>query len=92
MVDVPYGRKIDKTVDGPKNKWKAITPSDTVALDPVPCAVHCSSSTGGNFTAVDEDDNAEVFYTQPGQYHPIRPRRINLTDLTEGLTFNGLYD
>ena len=84
--------KHDRGADKPMNSWKAVTPSDTVALDPIPCAIHCSSDTGGNFTAVDEDGNAVAFYTHPGQYHPIRPRYIKLTGLTENLTLVAIYN
>jgi len=92
MTDLAMPWPHDKGADKPKNKWVAITPSDDDALDPIPCAIACSSSVGGHFTIEGEDGNAEQFYTQPGQYHPLRPRKLYATALGENLTFNGLYD
>jgi len=70
--------------------WEDLTPSDTVDFDPVPKAVQVSSATGGSFKAVSADGNVATFYGQPGQFLPICPVRINLTDMTAGMTFVGL--
>lgn len=92
VLSSKWMRDSDRAVEKPKNKWAALTPSDTVDFTAVPDAIVCTSSDGGAFTAVDEDGTAVPFYTNPGQYHPIRPRRINATGLGVGVTFAGLYD
>lgn len=70
--------------------WAALTPSDTVDFDFIPKAIQVSSVSGGQFVAVSEDGNTATFYGQPGQLLPIRPKRINASGMTVGMTFVGL--
>jgi len=70
--------------------WAALTPSDTVDFVFIPKAIQVSSATGGQFVAVSEDDSEATFYGVPGQFLPIRPKRINATGMTAGMTFVGL--
>jgi hypothetical protein len=44
----------------------------------------------GSFVAVGEDDEEATFYGNAGQLIQIRPKRINTTGLTGGMTFVGL--
>ena len=84
----------DKGADKPCEKWVAVVPSDDADdnFATIPKAIHCSSATGGNFTAVDSDGTAVAFYINPGQFHPMRPVRINDTGLTEGLTLVAIIE
>lgn len=74
----------------PGTKWADLTPSDTVDFTFIPKAIQVSSDTGGQFVAVDEDGDTGTFYGVPGQFLPIRPKRINATGMTAGMTFVGL--
>lgn len=65
--------------------WAPLTPSDTIDFDFIPKAV-CVGDTPGQFVAVGEDDEEAPFYGTAGQVIPIRPKRINVTGLTEGMT------
>lgn len=69
--------------------WIALTPHDSNNFPSRPKAI-CIGETGGSFVAVDKDDNAATFYGNPGQVIPIRPKRINATGMTGGMTFIGL--
>jgi hypothetical protein len=86
----------DKSFPGQNNlssqaeTWGNLTPSDSVDFTFVPKAVQVSSTTGGQFVAVGADDVAGTFYGNPGQILPIRPKRINTTGMTGGMTFVGL--
>lgn len=73
----------------PSRSWAALTPSDDTDFTFIPKALHISAGEG-TFVAVGEDDTAVAFYGKAGDYPPIRPKRINATDLTAGLTFVGL--
>jgi len=70
--------------------WANLTPSDTVDFTFIPKAIQVSSATGGSFVAVSEDGSLGTFYGVSGQFLPIRPARINATDMTAGMTFVGL--
>lgn len=72
------------------DSWATLTPHNSTDFAFIPRAVHNSSATAGAFVAVGEDDVTAIFYIQPGQTLPIRPKRINATGLTVGLTFTGL--
>ena len=82
------------SVISPGDDWDDLTPSDDEEdnFDPIPKAIQCTSATGGQFVAVSKNGNAKTFYTQPGQYHPIRPVRINSTGTDPSLTFVGLIE
>jgi hypothetical protein len=69
--------------------WANLTPDDDADLPFVPKAVCISSETGGQFTAVGADDVEALFWGNPGQVIPIRPKRIK-EDHTPGMTFTGL--
>jgi hypothetical protein len=72
------------------DSWAVLTPHNSVDFDFIPKAIHVSSASGGSFVAVGEDDVAVPFYAAAGAILPIRPKRINTTGLTGGMTFVGL--
>lgn len=70
--------------------WANLTPHDSTNFAFIPKAIQVSSVSGGQFVAVSEDGNTGTFYGAPGQFIPIRPKRINATGLAAGMTFVGL--
>ena len=83
-----FPNKLEQTSQG--RLWEELTPSDSVDFTFLPKAICIASETGGQFVAVDVEDNEARFYGQPGQIIPIRPKRIKTTGMTGGLIFTGL--
>ncbi len=69
--------------------WAALTPHNSTDFPARPKAI-CIGATAGSFVAVDQDGNTATFYGNAGQVIPIRPKRINTTGMTPGMTFIGL--
>jgi hypothetical protein len=69
--------------------WAPLTPSNSVNFSFIPKAI-CVGAVSGSFVAVGEDDEEATFYGNAGQLIQIRPKRINTTGLTGGMTFVGL--
>jgi hypothetical protein len=87
-MDESFPNQNEQTSQG--RTWAPLTPSNSVDFDFLPKAICISSATGGAFVAVGADDVTAIFYGQPGQIIPIRPKRINTTGMTGGMTFTGL--
>lgn len=88
--DKPESFKDQNQLISSARTWAALTPSDTENFPFVPKGITISSVVGGTFIAVGEDDVAAQYYGNPGQFMPLRPKRINATGLTAGMTFTGL--
>ena len=65
----------------PAIDWYEITPSDTVALDPIPSGIFVG--TGGDLAVESADGNTVVFKNiLDGTVLPIRPKYVDSTDTT----------
>jgi hypothetical protein len=69
--------------------WAPLTPHDSTDFPFIPKAI-AIGATPGSFVAVSEDGSTGTFYGNAGQIIPIRPKRINTTGMTGGMTFVGL--
>lgn len=71
------------------NKYRVITPSDTVDLPDGICdAIYCASSS--DITIVGDDDVAVLFTTVPAGILKVRAKRLNATSTGTG-PFVALY-
>lgn len=61
-------------------RWKAITPSDTDLVEPVPASIVCAAD--GDLVLEGDDGNVETFTAIAGNVMPIQPRRILATGTT----------
>lgn len=71
----------EESAIGASKSWAVITPDDDNDLAFVPKYIEVGA-TGGNVVCHDADGNAATFYFNPGEWKPIRPRRILATDTT----------
>lgn len=78
-----------ESLESSSRNWEPLTPSDTVDFTFLPKAI-AVGATAGSFVAVGYDGVTATFYGSAGQVIAIRPRRINSTGLTGGMTFVGL--
>jgi hypothetical protein len=69
--------------------WAPLSPSDTVDFTFIPKAI-VVGATAGSFVAVGQDGIPATFYGNAGQEMSIRPKRINATGMTGGMTFIGI--
>jgi hypothetical protein len=79
-------------VSSPAESWAQLTPDDDQDLAFIPKSVHVASETGGSFEAMGSDGQWAPFRGNPGQFLPIRPKRIKASTLTEGLILTGLIE
>lgn len=89
-MTIPEAWAGQRGVSGPGLDWEDLTPSDDTDFTFIPKAIQVSSATGGQFVAVSNTGSTGTFYGVPGQFLPIRPKRINATGMTAGMTFVGL--
>lgn len=61
-------------------RWKAITPSDTDKLEPIPAAI--SVNVAGNIAIEGDDGNSEIITVVAGIQLGIQPHRILATGTT----------
>jgi hypothetical protein len=73
----------------PSEDWSALTPHDSTDFEFLPKAI-LVGATAGSFVAVSANGSTATFYGPAGALIAIRPKRINATGLTGGMTFVGL--
>ena len=70
-------------------RWKALTPSDTARVEPIPAAIRANVE--GDIVAAGDDGVTATFTVTAGEVLQIQPHRILATGTTaEGI--NGLYN
>jgi hypothetical protein len=79
----------EQSVLSSSKAWAQLIPSDTDNFPFLPKAIKVGDQ-AGSFVAVGEDNVAATFYASAGEIVPIRPKRINATGLSGGMTFVGL--